>query len=317
MFYLRGKEGDYSSTTPGIRKYFIEKNKESLYDSHLLQKLADILNLWKVVSNRENIYDEKWSTNIEILKSLDILSSYPNEFWKYPVITYYLSHKNENYFEKNFKLFLNRLAAELLLKYILIPSINAVKTDIMKLNVSAITSMKPTFNFKEAENKAILDDLIKKPNSKSVRMLLKVLAYKYQNELLPNKWETEHIFPQKWHSNYFQNISDDDIREKIEYLGNKIPFEKKLNIQAGNGYFLKKQEYYLDSNINITKELAGEKYKDWNLDSIIERGIAICNDIKSTINNWILEYSYNENKNEPTPEELEILKKFQGYKLNN
>jgi len=290
MFYLRGKEGDTSSTTPGIRKYFMGGHKSNLYDSELLDKLENILNLWNFVKNRIK-NDEEWTDNIEILKALDILSSYPNEFWKYPVVSFYLAHKAEDGFENNFKLFLNRLTAELVMKYVLVPSVNAVKVDIMKLNASVIKSMKPVFEFKEIENKSQLDELIKKPNTKSVRMLLKILAYEYQNELLPVKWEIEHIFPQKWHSNYFENVSDEVIAEKIEYLGNKIPFEKKLNIQAGNGYFGEKQKKYKKSKIAIVKALAENIYADWKLKDIEKRGVTICEKIKSVLNTWVSSYS--------------------------
>lgn len=73
-------------------------------------------------------------------------------------------------------------------------------------------------------------------------MLLKTLAYEQQDTLLPSKWEIEHIFPQKWQTNYFPDVSDATIKEKIEHIGNKLPFEKKLNIVAGNGYFGKKKK---------------------------------------------------------------------------
>ena len=53
--------------------------------------------------------------------------------------------------------------------------------------------------------------------------------------------EGKKLTAKKWQTNYFPNVSDEVIVEKIEHLGNKIPFEKKLNIVAGNGYFKKKQ----------------------------------------------------------------------------
>jgi hypothetical protein len=313
MFYIRGLENDDSTTTPGIRKYFIDKHEAALFDPELLSKLTDILNLWRVCINREKIQDEAWSEDSEILRSLDVLSSYPNEFWKYPVITYYLSHKTEPNFIDNFRLFLNRLAAELVTRYIVDSSINFVKSDIMKLNVDTVKNIHPIFAFKDLGDTDPLEN-IKKPNSKSVRMLLKVLAYSYQEELLPQKWEIEHIFPQKWHSNYFpKDISDDQIREKIELLGNKVPFEKKLNIQAGNEYFVKKKGEYAQSKIAVAKALCA--YSDWSLDTITERGSEIAKVIKKTLDRWVSDYTQPDGKPMPTPEELEVLKKYSGYKF--
>lgn len=68
-------------------------------------------------------------------------------------------------------------------------------------------------------------------------MILKILSYQHQNELLPIKWEVEHILPQKWQTSYFPNTSDSEVKELVEHIGNKIPFEKRLNIIASNGYF--------------------------------------------------------------------------------
>ena len=52
-------------------------------------------------------------------------------------------------------------------------------------------------------------------------------------------WERkiEHILPQKWQSSYFPSNSDGEVKELVEHIGNKVPFEKKLNIIASNGYF--------------------------------------------------------------------------------
>jgi hypothetical protein len=41
--------------------------------------------------------------------------------------------------------------------------------------------------------------------------------------------------------------NEEVAREKIEHLGNKTPFEKKLNIIATNNYFAKKKDYYVKS----------------------------------------------------------------------
>lgn len=313
MFYLRAKSEDDKSTTPGIRKYFSENKYARLFAPELLTNLSTILNIWKVVNKREHIEKEDWSKNSKILQALDILSAYPNEFWKYPVLTYYLSHKEDNDFTNNFLVFLRKLTVELLTKYLITPTINAVKVDIMKLNVEITKTIHPKFTFKEIDKKQLTDN-IKMPNGKTVRMLLKLLAYKYQEQLLPEKWEIEHIFPQKWHNNYFVDIRDDIVKEKIEYLGNKVPFEKKLNIQAGNGYFSKKQNEYATSSIVIVKELSDpEQYRgDWSLDNITERGVKICADILSELESWNNEYCISRTEGEPTAEDLAIIEKYKS-----
>lgn len=296
MFYLRAEENDKKTTTPGIRKYYSLNKFEKLYDSKLMDNLNLIMSFWNVVNLHETIENENWSKNIKILQSLDILTSYPNEFWKYPVIIYYLTYRNDKEFEKYFSIFLNKLILELLTKYLMTPTVNAVKGDILKLNIEIRKSIIPNFDFKPIEMDNIKNNL-DNPNRSIVRMLLKLLAYnnKNQNNLLPDKWEIEHILPQKWQSNYFLNNLDEEIKEKIEHLGNKLPFEKRLNIVAGNGYFTKKQNEYKLSKIYITKEFQNHQNNEWKLDDIIKRDVLLAIEITDLLKIWEKNYQSFEN----------------------
>lgn len=245
--------------------------------------------MWKVINIRDEIENELWSKNTKIRQTLDILSSYPNEFWKYPVVVYYVCYRNKENFETKFGLFLNKLLMELMTKYLLIPTINAVKPDILNLNTAIVSSDKPKFNFKEVD-KSQLETHIQNPNRNIVRMILKTLAYKKQDDLLPIYWEIEHIFPQKWQTNYFPNVPEVTIKEKIEHIGNKLPIEKKLNIVAGNGYFGKKKKEYIKSKIAITNEIGTLDIDEWNLDSITKRDIRVSDSIIAILTQWDNDY---------------------------
>ena len=312
MFYYRALEQDTKTTTPGVRKYYAANKFEKLYRDNLLDTLTVILNLWRVVNKGEEIENEEWSKNIKIKKALDILNSYPNEYWKYPVIIYYIRYRNENEFERRFLCFLNKLIAELMTKYLLMPTINAVKQDILKLDAAVVSSDIPVFDFKDMDMDQ-LDVRIQNPNRNIVRMILKTLAYEKQDRLLPDRWEIEHIFPQKWQTNYFPEVPENIIKEKIEHIGNKLPFEKKLNIVAGNGYFGKKKKEYLASNIAITKDIGESDITEWNLDSIMMRDIRISDAIMAVINKWNKAYSdiLSDNKEEgPSEEDLARIEEF-------
>lgn len=291
MFYLRALERDTKTTTPGLRKYYSEDKFQRLESPDLLKHLKIILNVWSVIARRESMEEEAWSTNPEVLQTLDILSSYPNEFWKYPVVIYYLAHREERDFEIHFLKFLRKLLIELVTRYLITPTINAVKSDILKLNTAIIDSAVPEFAFKEIDLRT-LKQQIRNPHRNIVRMLLKILAYEEQTELLPFKWEIEHIFPQKWQRNYsdVEKMDDEVIKEKIEHIGNKLPIEKKLNIVAGNDYYLKKKEIYMNSKIAITKEMGRSQLDNWNLDNIVERDIRVSDFIIKTFEQWNKEY---------------------------
>jgi hypothetical protein len=186
-------------------------------------------------------------------------------------------------------------------KFLIFPTINAVKADILKLNSAIVTSDTPVFEFKDVDT-AQLEARIQNPNRNIVRMLLKTLAYQEQDELLPDRWEIEHIFPQKWQTNYFTDIPEVTIKEKIEHIGNKLPFEKKLNIVAGNGYFGKKKKEYTESKIAITKAMGMSEVTEWDLDSIMKRDIRVSDSVIEILKTW--NNAYLNIPTEPSVEEI-------------
>lgn len=313
MFYYRALDQDTNTTTPGVRKYYAANKFERLYKKELLDTLFIILNLWKVINKGEEIEGEAWSKNNKIKQTLDILTSYPNEFWKYPVVIYYVCYRNEENFETRFARFLNKLLMELMTKYLMMPTINAVKPDILKLNSAIVASNIPIFEFKTVDVTQ-LEPYIHNPNRNAVRMLLKTLAYEHQDDLLPTKWEIEHIFPQKWQTNYFPKESDSTIKEKIEHIGNKLPIEKKLNIVAGNGYFSKKKKEYMVSKIAITNTMGRSEVMEWDLDSIMKRDLRISDEMAEIFARWNSEYLNftidKEKADVPSEEDLAQIEEF-------
>lgn len=322
MFYMRAREKDDKSTTPGIRKYYLDKNKNRL-TPEVIDDLAVNLQLWKVINGREAVDGEEWSQNMDIRKILDCLSSYTNEFWKYPVSIFFMEHKDKANFEEIFLKFLRKLYVMLLTRYLEIPTINAVKVDILKLNVQIINNSHPEFyaGFEEKKledeyavnaEKARTDKLIIAPHKNMIRMLLKVLAYQEdtQTDLLPGYWEIEHIFPQTWDSKYY-TLNEEEANEKLEHLGNKLPLEKKLNISASNNYFAKKKDRYKDSKIAIIKKLGDSTLDEWNLANIDTNDTKVCEIIKGLLKAWVDEYEGKEDSPktpEATPEELAMIK---------
>ena len=322
MFYMRAKEKDDKSTTPGVRKYYLDKNKNRL-TPEVIDDLTVNLQLWKVINGREAADGEEWSLNMDIRKILDCLSSYTNEFWKYPVSIFFMEHKDKTNFEEIFLKFLRKLYVMLLTRYLEVPTINAVKVDILKLNVQIINNSHPEFyaGFEEKKledeyavnaEKARTDKLIIAPHKNMVRMLLKLLAYQEdtQTDLLPGYWEIEHIFPQTWDSKYY-TLNEEEANEKLEHLGNKLPLEKKLNISASNNYFAKKKDRYKDSKIAIVKKLGDSTLDEWKLANIDTNDTKVCEIIKGLLKAWVDEYEGKEDSPkapEATPEELAMIK---------
>lgn len=315
MFYLRACDGDVKTTTSGVRKYFTEKGKNRL-KPEIIDTLADSLNLWKVIRSGEILANESWSENKDILKVLDILVAYNNEFWKYPTIIYYNQHKDDPDFKGLFLKFLRKLCVLLVTRYLESPSISAVKGTILKLNAAIIKTPEPEFvaGFKADTSEEDAMALIVTPPRTMVRMLLKILAYDNQNqsELLPDKWEIEHIFPQKWDTSFF-TLDSDETNKTLEHIGNKIPLEKPMNIRASNNYFDRKKEQYSKSAIAITQDFGKSNRVNWIPTDIKLRDKEITDQLTSLFSKWVDEYEPTpvpEVKPGPTPEQLEQIRQL-------
>lgn len=323
MFYIRAKENDVKTTTPGVRKYYLEKGKNRL-SVEVIDALAESLHLWEVVNGRDSIESESWSQNMDIRKILDCLSSYSNEYWKYPVSIFYMQYKDREDFEELFLKFLRKLYVMLLTRFLEQPTISAVKGDILKLNAQIINTYHPDFTagFTEKKTddeyelqaeKTRTDNLLIKPNRKVERMLLKLLAYQEekQEDLLPVYWEIEHIFPQTWDTRYY-NLDVEEANDKLEHLGNKLPLEKKQNGAASNNYFDKKKKCYIESKIAICNKLGNSSLNEWNLDNIVHNDERICALLKNLFKQWIADYEPAESTAVkvpiPTEEDLAMMK---------
>ena len=308
-FYLRAKEGDTATTTPGIRRFYAEDKFRRLKNPELMDDLNALMDVWEVVNARMESPDLAWTSNPEIRKQLDLLNMYPNEFWKYPVGVFYLTHKSNNDFEEKFLRFLSKFAAEMIAKFLKSPTVSAVKPGVMKLNTSILESDTPSFEFGIVDWQSLRDQ-IKLPNKRSFRMLLALHAYTQQEGLLPPKWEIEHIFPKKWQASHFPTYDESIVNEKIEHIGNKVPFEKKLNIVASNGYFGKKQKEYEQSAIAVTKVLASKDPSTWELPDIDERDVRVTDTILETLQKWSSEYDTGEKDASPqmSAEDAELVR---------
>lgn len=291
MFYLRALDGDSATTTIGIRKYFSQNNFAKLFNKSLLKDLNSILDLWVVVVKKQSLENAKWSKNNQIIKMLDVLSSYPNEFWKYPVIIYYLVHKENPEFEKRFLKFLKKLTIELVANYLVKPTVLAVKAGILKLNVEITKKLSPPVTFQNLP----LDSLktkLRLPSKNLFKMTLKMMVYNFQEELLPDKWEIEQIYPSKSVEGFNDKALETVSKDYLDSIGNKIPFEKRSTIKASKDYFQKKRILYLRSQIPYVREFATKHVTHWNVDDIKKRNEFITEEIMRLFISWSGDYEF-------------------------
>lgn len=271
---LRARNDDKTQEV-GLRKFYAEEKYQRLKSNNLINELLSLANFWRFV-NRNISPDEPVNYEIseDTRKYLHCLSCYPNEYWRYVASVFFLKNKDSITFDMDFNKMLKKLIASLFVKFIDVPSVNAIKDDIFNtcISIQKHNEIQFKINFNE--------DLLKQNipshcSSRLSRSLLLLDAYLNVNQstLIPETSEIEHIFPKKWQNTNYHDWNESDAKDYLDRFGNKIIFERRLNVQAGNGYFgIKKQKYGL-SKIASVLELSNYEKNDWVKEDIEEREV--------------------------------------------
>lgn len=274
---LRARDKNASKEI-GLRKFYtMSKYKDNVKDAKIMQEIKELAELWAMLWYES---DEKLS--LSALQMFDVLWTYPNDYWKALISAYYFYCKENdiNFFDdKTLLPFLKKVIATLFVIYLNRPEVNAVKDPIFNAYASLYDKNELDFKAKKG-NKNIAEILsneedFKKDFFKANKLLSALITLnlyiKFPAQKIENG-EIEHIFPQKWQNTNYNGWDRKEAKEFLEHIGNKMWLEKKLNIQAGNGYFGKKKEKYRESNFEEAKELAKYSKDDWLKDDIIKRG---------------------------------------------
>lgn len=271
---LRARNNDKSKEV-GLRKFYAEDKYKRLKDDNLMYEIMALSEFWRYI-NSEIEPDEEvtYSISIEARKYIHCLSCYPNEFWKYSTSVFFLKNKDSETFDKDFIVMLKKMVSFLFAKFIEAPTVNAIKDDIYAacISLSNDNKLHVRVTLNEEFLKQQLDSFA---SSRLSRALLLLDAYLNPNQIdrIPYTFDIEHIFPKKWQDTNYNGWSLEDANEYLDRFGNKVVFEKKLNIQAGNGYFGVKKEKYCLSKIATVIELGNYAKNDWVKTDIEEREI--------------------------------------------
>lgn len=269
---LRARSNDKTKEV-GLRKFYADNKYSRLKADGFMNEIRALASFWRYVNIGVEPDDEPtYIISMEARKFLHCLSCYPNEFWKYATTVFFIKNKDNDDFDDKFIKVLKKLVAFLFAKFIEAPTVNAIKDDIysscIALNNHDDLQVRITVN----------EDMLKQQmdgysSSRISRALLLLDAYLNTNQLnlIPETFDIEHIFPKKWQDTNYNGWNIEDATTYLDRFGNKVVFEKKLNIQAGNGYFgVKKQRYQSSSIANVT-DLSNYPKNDWVKDDIEKR----------------------------------------------
>lgn len=269
---LRGRAGNKNKEM-GLRKFYAQNKYNRLEEPNLMDEIMSLAHFWKVINlGIEPDEEVKYTIALDARMYIDCLTRYPNDYWKYATSVFFIRNRDSESFEEDFTTFLKELLAFLFAEFIQKPTVNAIKDDIYASCISLIARNELDYKI-DFDKASIIADLDYHHSSRLSRALLLLDAYLYEDQttLIPNTFDIEHIFPKKWQDTNYNGWSKEDANDYLDRLGNKIVLEKKINIQAGNGYFGRKKERYQESSIFCVQELSKNKSDDWVKENIIKR----------------------------------------------
>lgn len=285
MYYLRAKEGNKSSTTESLRRFY-ERNKYIyLNQPNTLDDLKSLADFWKKISIQDETYFSK-----EAIKKLFVLNYAPNGMWQNITSVYFLSNRDDNndLENKRFCSFLDKITAFILAYAITNPGVNALRTPIYDEMVNIVEGKDVTFarhKFNESQARTLFENYTFSNQRNVTRSMITWYAYHFEGQellKLTDSFQIEHIYSRK-RQQMERSLTNEDFLEK---LGNKILLESNINIAASDYRFEDKKKIYSgeqrrgenqdSSNIYEISELI--KLDEFSEQSIIDRDKKILDD---------------------------------------
>ena len=286
MYICRAQENDISREK-GLRSYFSSKTGRLQNTGNVMASLKKIN---AIIDTKTGIYnDSLWN----------ILESYPNQYWRYPLYVFlhkYLIWKKdgelflpEEHYEEYKKLVM-LTTAYYFIKGVVYNSVSTVKDTTFK--VCAKIEHCDNYLSEYMENmcndlKIFYNKLESADLGRCKRGIILLSGFLNESQsvedfydlILNSNIEIEHILPRKWSDN--NDWDEQKAKEVMETLGNLAPFEKKLNISASNEFFKKKKKAYKESKFADIKDLS--KLDKWDYNEVKLREKNIISRIKSFI----------------------------------
>jgi hypothetical protein len=261
MYYVRAKQGNKSSTTEALRKFYEKDNYKLLKLEETFNNLRILADFWQDVSNQNS---ERFSG--EILRKLFILNYAPNGMWHYFLSVYFMHNKDADDKLDNKKLedFLSKTIAFIWTYAVINPGVNALRTPVYAEMLNIVNNDPVDFVDFKFDSEYIKNSFFNysfnngRPITKS---MLTWWAFTEPLQVMPAidaKFDIEHIFSKKQQENE-KTLKKD---KNLESIGNKSLLEKKINIRASDYRFADKIKYYKGFTNDKGKKKGGTQIID-------------------------------------------------------
>jgi len=259
MHISRAKNNDYSKEI-GLRSYFSDKSKLQLDYVYVMESIKLYQSIWS------------WSGNTLISTLWSILDTYPNYYWNFPLYTFLRKHGSLDEYNNfcitdekinEFSILIQEVFKFAYIKGIVYNSVNAIKDVIYKVCV-LIWQEKDYLSELNKSYSGDLDEALRKivngdfgRYQRGFVVLASMLNTNQDRtkylDLINSGYHIEHILPKKW--NDYDGWTEDSWKTNINSIGNLVPLEWKININAQNEYFPRKQDKYKQSVVQDVLDL--------------------------------------------------------------
>ena len=243
MYFLRAKEGNKSTTTEALRKFYERDKYQYLKRADTIHELKALALFWKNVAHQDK---EQFSDSV--LKKLFVLNYAPNGMWQHITSVYFLQNKTDDGLLEETRLnkFLDRITAFIFTYAVTNPGVNALRTPVYDEMVNIVNGNDVTFSkykFTKSQARSFFENYVFANQRNITRSMITWYAYTFpQQQLLDTNeiYHLEHIYSKK------RQEMEGGLKAEsnIDLLGNKILLEASINIKASDYRFVDKKKIY-------------------------------------------------------------------------
>lgn len=243
MYFVRAKQGNKSTTTEALRKFYEREEYAIFKEPGTLENLTILAKFWEDVCNQ----DEDRFSDV-VLRKLFILHYAPNGMWTYLVSVYFMQNKDQHdkLEDSKFISFLDKIIAFIWSYTLTNPGVNSLRTPVFAAMVNIVEDKDVTFEdflVDESRFRSVFSNYIFSNQRAVTKSFITWWAFTFKGQELldiDQPFDIEHIYPKARQS---KEGSLKDARS-IEMLGNKSLLEKRINIRASDYRFEDKKKYY-------------------------------------------------------------------------
>lgn len=243
MYYERAKQGNKSTTTEALRKFYERDSYAIFKKDETLDNIMILAKFWQDINLQDS---ERFSQ--EILRKLFVLNYAPNGMWTYLVSVYFMKNHavDGSLDDAKFGKFLDKITAFIWSYALTNPGVNSLRTPVYAAMLNIVNGQDATFSenlFDENRFRSIFANYIFSNQRTVTKAYIAWWTFTFDKQellSLESNFDIEHIFP-KARQQKEGSLKDN---RSIELLGNKSLLEKRINIRASDYRFADKKKYY-------------------------------------------------------------------------